>query len=227
VRRCSLACHPKTSRPLGARQNRFRSGILARVRKCIAVCILTLSACSHSGHTIASAPAPTTSDRTTNHETQGVASRALDGRDPISEITAPRNGYEVIGDAVALVTSATSATALQTSATRDTDPSQRLFAKNGLLVRTNTRSEFIVPTSWHNRLSFRWGNAGPQVATEHLVVGPCHGAAGWIAFPGGYLVADPACVNFIFRTADGDHRVMVGVGAPCDGQNPPPQPTDK
>jgi hypothetical protein len=132
----------------------------------------------------------------------------------------------VIGDAVALVTSTTSETALQTSASGDPDPSQRLYAKNGLLVRTNMRSEFIVPPAWHDRLSFRWGNAGPREATEHLVVGPCDGPADWIAFPGGYLVSDPACVDFIVRAGNGDHRVTVGVGAPCDGQRPPPEPTD-
>ena len=192
------------------------------------MCTLLLSACSGGGHTTAAEPPSTASNGPTTVEARAADSRALDCRDPIAAMATPRTGYayQVIGDAVAIVTSTTSKAALQTSATGDPNPSKRLFAKNGLLVRKNTRSEFVVPTTWHNRLSFLWGNAGPQVPTEHLVVGPCDSAAEWVAFPGGYVVAEPACVSFVVRTTDGDHQVKVGVGAPCDGQRPPPQPTD-
>jgi hypothetical protein len=190
------------------------------------MCILLLSACSSDGQRRTAEPASTAANRQTTVTTEAVGSLALDCRDPIAEMPAPPTGYEVIGDAVALVTSATSDTALQTSTSGEPNPSQRLFAKNGLLVRTNVRSELIVPPAWHDRLSFQWGNAGPRQATEHLVVGQCDGGANWIAFPGGYLVSDPACVDFIVRAGDGDHRVTVGVGAPCEGQRPPPEPTD-
>lgn len=196
--------------------------MLARV----AVCVLVLSACSSDGQPRAAHSASTASGRQPTDTTEAFDSVALDCGDPIGEMAAPPDGYEVIGDAVALATSATSAAALQTRATGDSDPSRRLFAKNGLLVKTNVRSEFIVPPAWHHRLAFRWGNAGSPAATEHLVVGPCDGPAGWIAFPGGYLVSDPACVDFVVRAGDGDHRVTVGVGAACEGQRPPPEPTD-
>jgi hypothetical protein len=185
-----------------------------------------LSACSDGGSPRAADSEATESVPQTHVTAQALDSRLLDCRDPISEMNKPPDGFEVIGDAIALVTSATSETALQTSETGDADPSQRLFAKNGLLLRTRTQSELIVPSGWRDRLSFHWGNAGSQESTEHLVAGPCDGEASWIAFPGGYLVADPACVDFIVRTTDGDHRVTVGVGAPCDGQRPPPEPTD-
>lgn len=160
-------------------------------------------------------------------ETRAADSVTLDCRNPVAEMVAPESGYEVIGDAVAIVTSTTSKAALQTRAAGNSNPPQRLFAKNGLLVRSNTRSEFIVPKAWHKRLSFRWGNAGPQQASEHFVVGPCNGATEWMAFPGGYFVPDTACVQFIVRTSDGEHPVSVGVGAPCAGQVPPAEPTEK
>jgi hypothetical protein len=169
---------------------------------------------------------PTTSGQRTSSTMTTVAGTPLDCRHPIGAFDAPQGGYQVFGDAVALVTSSTSDVALQTTATGASDPSERLFAKNGLLVRTSTRSELIVPTPWRGRLSFRWGNAGRREATEHLVVGPCDGDEAWIAFPGGYLVPDAACVDFIVRTDDVDHEVTVGVGAPCAGQRPPPEPSD-
>jgi hypothetical protein len=194
----------------------------------IAVCILLLSACSSGGDTTANESASTASlGGSTTVETHAADSLALDCRDPIAEMPAPDAGYEVIGDAVAIVTSRSSKAALQTREAGDANASQRLYAKNAVLVRRNTRSEFIVPTAWRNRLSFRWGNAGPQEATEHLVVGPCNSAAEWMVFPGGYFVAENACVQFIVRAADEDHEVSVGVGAPCAGQDAPAEPTEK
>ena len=151
---------------------------------------------------------------------------ALDCRDPIGAVDAPDAGYDVFGDAVALTTSRTSPAALQTTATDDSDPAQRLFAKTGLLVRTDACSDLIVPPEWRGKLAFRWGNAGDETATEHLVVGPCAGPGAWIAFPGGYLVSEPACVELIVRTSQGDQRTSVGVGAPCAGQDGPPEPSD-
>jgi len=192
----------------------------------MAVCILILSACSSDAHPRAVESASAGLNRQTTVTTEAGDSLALDCRNPVAEMPAPESGYEVVDDAVALATSATSGTALQTSTSGDPDPARRLFAKTGLLVRTNVRSEFIVPPAWHDRVSFRWGNAGARDATEHLVVGPCDGPDGWIAFPGGYLVSSPACVDFVVRTAAGDHPVTVGVGAPCDGQRPPPEPSD-
>jgi hypothetical protein len=192
----------------------------------IAACVLLVAACSEGGRSATTTSSFGTPRQGATVTTVPVDATPLDCRDPIANLAAPKHEYQVIGNAVALVTSRTSNTALQTSATGDANPAHRLYAKNGLLVRTNTRSELIVPPQWRNRLSFRWGNAGAQNATEELVVGPCDGDAPWIAFPGGYVVADPACVDFIVRAPDGDHRVSVGVGAPCAGQREPVQPSD-
>jgi hypothetical protein len=134
-------------------------------------------------------------------------------------------GYDVIGHAVALLTSRSSRTALQTGATPGADPSVRLFAKNGLLVRTGVKSELIVAPRSPGKVTFMWGNNGVRPTTRHLVMS-CPGDGGWIVFPGGYYLAKPACVDLIVRTGGIDHRISVGVGTACAGQRPPPQPTD-
>lgn len=151
---------------------------------------------------------------------------ALDCRDPIGALEAPGEGYEVIAGAVAIVTSDSSPVALQTSASGSLDPARRLFAKTGLLVRTGVEFELLVPPEWVDRLSFGWGNTGRRRPSPHLVVGPCDGDTDWIAFPGGYSVSGPACVDLIVRAAGEEHRRSVGVGAPCVGQHEPPEPTD-
>jgi hypothetical protein len=83
-----------------------------------------------------------------------------------------------------------------------------------------------VPPAWVGRLAVEWGNTTRRALAHHLVVGPCPGDDPWIAFPGGFYVSQPACVELIVRVANIDHEVSVGVGAPCPGQKPPPQPTE-
>lgn len=191
----------------------------------IVVVVVLVTACSSNAGPATSNRPSSSTERSTGTTIPTARATALDCHQTIGEINTPGNHYEVIGDAVALVTARTSRTALQTSRTGNPDPSTRLFAKNGLLVRTGVRSELIVPSAWRGRLSFEWANITRQ-ATDHLVVGPCQGISAWSAFPGGYLVSDPACVNFIVRTSSGDHYVTAGVGAACPGQRGPPEPTD-
>jgi hypothetical protein len=196
-------------------------GVLVRIATVVGL-LVALGACSNDADKLPTSPtsaSPTSVVRTS-------ASQTLDCNDPIGELSTPGDGYEAIDGAVALPTSAANPIALGTSATREYGPSKRLFAKTGLLVRTGVKSELITPPEWIGRLWYRWGNTGPPPPTDHFVVGPCRGAAAWIAFPGGFFVADPACVHLVVRTAAGDHDVTVGVGAPCPGQRPPPDPTD-
>src|SRR5436190_4147232 len=152
-------------------------------------------------------------------------SLTLDCRDPIGATSAPASFVQPIAGAVALQTRSSSRTALQTSASDAGAPSLRLFAKTPLFVRTGAKAELIVPRKLVGRVSVTWGNTGQGVATRSLGVGPCRGAARWLVFPGGYFVAKPACVGCIVRVAGKDHHVSLGVGAPCPGQRPPPEPT--
>lgn len=144
-----------------------------------------------------------------------VASAQMLCEGPIQQLAAPPQGYETIGDSIALETRAD---AFQTALSHYDNPALRLFAKTGLLVRTDSVSELIVPDESADHLGFEWNI--PQVTT-HLVVGPCRGPAKWIVFPGGYYVSKSGCFNFIVRAKDGDHPVSVGIGSPCPGQTPP------
>ena len=170
-----------------------------------------------------SAPTTTVAPATTGADPGGA--EVLDCKDPIGASSAPDEGFAAIGDAVALQTAASSPVALQTSVSGEPDPAYGLFAKTGLLVRTGVMSELIVPPEWLGKVAVAWGNTGSDRPSGRLIVGPCPGTAAWIAFPGGYYVNQPACIDLIVRRDGTDHHVAVGVGSPCPGQQPPPEPS--
>jgi hypothetical protein len=136
----------------------------------------------------------------------------------IDAVSEPPGDYTVLGDAVAMLTSETSDTALQTSQSGDADPTKRLFAKSGLLVRAGAQARLSSDDAWLD-----WGS---NAIDRRLDVGPCEGDPGWFAFAGGYLVADPACVAVTVTVDGSDFPYTMGVGAPCPGQQPPPRPSD-
>ena len=177
-------------------------------------------ACSSSTTAPTTTAAPITGAPTTT-----VPGTAFDCRDPIGVLTGTPDDYQVVGDAVALLSSAGSPAALQTSRTSEADPAHRLFAKTGLLVRAGAKAELLVPPTWSGRLAVAWGNTATE-PTEHLVIGSCEGADVWLAYPGGYYVRDAACIELVVRVDSVDTVLDVGVGAPCPGQQPPPEPTE-
>ena len=103
-------------------------------------------------------------------------------------------------------------------------PNAWFFAKDGLVVRSGTTFELVVPEGWRGRFALSWGQAP---LTHHLRVEPCGPKrpqsfiGNWQAFAGGYYVPEPACVPLIVRTPKKDYRVKVGVGVACPGQAPP------
>jgi hypothetical protein len=142
---------------------------------------------------------------------------------PIDQLPQPPHPSSIVGGAVALETSRSSTSAAQTSLTQFDDPARRLFSKAFLAIRTDAVSELIVPDRWLGHLAFQWNSPEP---TTHLRIGPCPGAAEWMIFPGGYLVSEVGCYDFVVRSGGTDETVQVGIGAPCEGQNPPDGPTE-
>ncbi len=136
----------------------------------------------------------------------------------------PTPDYTVVLGVVALPT-APKAVALQTSASGD--PSIRLFAKTGLLIRTGTKFELAIPPAWDGRLRIGWAN-GPARPGPGLLVS-CHpypgDGSGWLAYPGGFWLRRPACVPLLVKTRGRSRRVQIGLGTPCPGQRPPEGPT--
>ena len=136
----------------------------------------------------------------------------------------PPEDLTIYFDSVALPTSDRYPTALQTGAQGEFahDRAGRLFAKYGLYFKPGHSFEVIVPDEFRDRLSIGWA-----VRSWRVVVGECAGyPSEWLALVGGYWVAAPLCAELIVRSAGGEQRVKVGLGAPCPGQAPPPQPSD-
>jgi hypothetical protein len=131
--------------------------------------------------------------------------------------------HAIVLGAVALPT----ARALQTARTGLTSDA-RLWAKDGLFVSTDAAVELRVPDEWRGKLSFIWGQPADR-HLERIRIPACattRGASTWLAFTGGYFVADPACVAIIVTVGQAQQRVQIGVGAPCAGQDPPASPSD-
>lgn len=105
----------------------------------------------------------------------------------------------------------------------------RLFAKTGLLVKPHTRFKLRVPVGLRRRMAISWGNAGDPPPRSRFVVEDCAGSGAtssrWLAYAGGYYVSRPACVPLDVLANGRRRRVRLGLGTPCPGQRPPPQPT--
>lgn len=197
-----------------------------RVVSIVLVAAAALLACADDTSSVE--PPDSSSDRRlpgikADHDASAEA-ESLDCRSAIGHGVELPPSYEAIGDAVALPTAASSATALQTSERGGSG--FRLFAKTGLLVRSGTRSRIVVSPAGRERVGVLWSNTGDGRIASVLEVGPCEGS-GWLTYPGGFYVDRAACVSVDIQAGGEVRRVQVGVGAPCPGQEPPPAPSDK
>jgi len=137
----------------------------------------------------------------------------------------PPPDFQIVLGVVALPTSPSHA-ALGTSA-GGPDPSLRLFAKTGLVIKAGTNFELIVPDQPADHLAIGWGqNSTPS---RRVIVANCPDGrhTGWLAYPGGYWLSAPACVSLIVRASGKDQFVHIGLGTPCPGQQPPQGPSDR
>ena len=181
----------------------------------ISVLALTSSACVST-----STVSPTPSDSIS----------VLGCQDVIASAATPPTESSVILDAVALPTGR----ALQANQSRDSDPSAKLFAKDGLYIRRGASFDLLVPEQWRGRLLVGWGSPGKP--TTHFRVPGCRPTQRmpsssrwdvsdeWLVYPGGYSVSRAACVSVIVRAGQVEETVRIGVGASCPGQSPPPAP---
>lgn len=129
--------------------------------------------------------------------------------------------YTVILDVVALPTADRADTALQTRHDEDS-PQPNYWAKSGLVARPGVPFTIEVNGS-SETAQIGWGS--PAEFGSSFTPPGCTGE-GWMAFPGGFLVDEPRCLDVTIRARGEEETVKVGVGAPCDGQQPPPEPTD-
>jgi len=143
----------------------------------------------------------------------------------IDGATPPATWQTVLG-VVGLATSP-QAPAVQTAVTGDREPSRRLFAKIGLIVRAGARFTLTVLAGSPGGLGIGWGNS----ARPHrdVVVAGCPDVehTGWLSYPGGYWINHPACVVLVVRAGGRTQRVHVGLGVACPGQRPPQGSSDR
>lgn len=186
-----------------------------------AACLL-LAGCT-SGHTHAPTKPPTAFTRpisapVTTASTPAATSVLTCGS-YIDTRPAPAS-FEIVLGVVALPISP-SHPALQTSLTGDGNGPLRLFAKTGLIIRSRTAFELIVPNQVADHLRIGWGGA-PSTPTDRVVIPNCAPAAGsgWLAYVGGYWIDYPACVPLIVKVGAREQQVHIGLGTPCPGQPP-------
>lgn len=139
----------------------------------------------------------------------------------------PERDMRVILGVAALPASPGRQRALQTARSGLRDPAARLFAKSGLVIRPGTNLRLIVPQRLRHQVSIGWGNADEDHRGTTVVVDRCKGPrrARWLAYAGGFDVRDPVCVPLIVAAHQRQRSVRIGVGKPCPGQRPAPQPT--
>jgi hypothetical protein len=153
-----------------------------------------------------------------------ITSSNVSCRDAIGALPAPPPEMEVVLRVVALPTAKAYSYALQTSRTGETQSVARLFAKTGLVVNGASRAELSVPPEARGQLEIGWGSPGHPA--QRIVVPPCGDAGEWLAWAGGYFVPEVGCVPLDVTVGGTTRQVSIGVGAPCPGQQPPPEPSE-
>ena len=194
----------------------FRCGPGQHVGRVVVSCSLAIAVSCHAD---AHRPASPTVGVTTSEP--GVSINCIQGT--LYPGPVPPAGYSVVLGVVALPTG----TALQTVASGEADPRYRLFAKDGLFLRVESTFDLVVPAEWRDRLGIGWGSPGSPAS--HVRIPACKRTefqtAAWVVYPGGFWVRDPACVTLVVQRGSQKRQVRIGVGAPCQGQSPPPQPS--
>ena len=201
----------------------MRKGALAAVM--VSLLSLSCMSCNGGGRTSvghrvageATAPVPSPA--------RGVLNTAvLACNDDINTATPP-SGMRVVEGVVALPVSPHTA-ALQTFRTGSTHRAVRLYAKEGLWIRTGEPFTLSVPHRLVGVASIGWGPSVTPAVT--LNVPSCHaGRAQWMSYPGGYFVRHTLCLPLVVRAHGNRESVPIGVGARCPGQRPPPAPTQR
>lgn len=146
--------------------------------------------------------------------------RVLDCDTAIGSARRPEGDLTVVLDAVAVPAARADSPALGANPTSG-EGEARLFTKRGLVVRRGSAVRLGVPEPAAGRLWIGWGTPGVPGSTAR--VDGCDASEEWLAFAGGYWVREPGCFPLRISLPDGrEQQVLIGVGAPCPGQKPPP-----
>ena len=90
-----------------------------------------------------------------------------------------------------------------------------------IFIRAGGRAFTIeIAATWHERAGMAWdsrGDARPAIARGVRVV-PCPGGDGasvWLAYPGGFYVAKPACLPIVIAIGTKRYTARVPLGRAC------------
>jgi hypothetical protein len=90
-----------------------------------------------------------------------------------------------------------------------------------IFIRAGGRAFTIeVAATWHQQAGMAWDNRGdakPKIAHGVRVL-PCPGGdklSVWLAYPGGFYVARPACLPIVITIGDKRYRSLVPLGRAC------------
>jgi hypothetical protein len=187
----------------------------------VAAAASALAGCGGGGHRVHETTTAATSSAAPDDTATLACDDDIDSRRPGS------TGLHVVLGVVALPT-APAYGALQTSRT-GRHGRLRLFAKTGLVIKPHATFALVVPAALRRRMAIGWGNGATSPPRGRLMVGGCgHGqtaSSRWLVYAGGYYVSHPACLPLLVQAHGQSRRVRIGLGAPCPGQHPPPQPT--
>lgn len=149
---------------------------------------------------------------------------------------------ETIGGVAALPTAGTDANARRVLPTNGPASAAQWYAELPFAAYHDTGFELRIPTEFQNRVAF-WQESW-ELMTHNLRVPACPGeeAGGgcwragrllqecpsgeWVPFHTSILVARPECIALDVVYGKTAETILLGIGAPCPGQNPPLEPPE-
>ena len=145
---------------------------------------------------------------------QPTSDDALHCYDAIDAIDAVPAEFSVVLNVVALPTGRV----LQTAPSGETDPAAGLFAKQGLVVRVGASVDRRIGDERASRARIGWGNPGTVGDHVRVEAVDCarDSAAQWVAFAGGYYVAEPMCLPIVVESEGSREVVQIAVGTACE-----------
>jgi hypothetical protein len=128
---------------------------------------------------------------------------------------APPVDYQLVLPGVAMPV----ARVLEAHPTGAAEPTNRLFAKWGLVVRAGTALDLQLLPGWEKRARIRWGSSdAPGVAVHAPACQAPSGTGQWLHFAGGTWVTEPACVPLAVQSQGHAIDVPLGIGVRCQPQ---------
>lgn len=153
--------------------------------------VVSLAACSSGTADKVPTSISDSSGSASNRSSSAIRGISLDCSDPIgSSSTVDGQVQAVLGTA-----------GVQTKPTMQASPTSgaphRLFAKNGLILRSGRAATLTIPKAWAKKVSIGWGtNALESTTTLQIRACPTPpgGEGPWLAYLGGFSLDEPACV---------------------------------